>query len=105
MRWAAEARPISQRPSEAWKAVAGAVTRRVARLRSQPRRRRREGRGDGFRAAARAVLRRAIDLPAIDAAVVFLADTLDWLNLWHHDAGALDETEPDAAPNHLFPEP
>jgi hypothetical protein len=43
-------------------------------------------------------------IPAAAYAAVFLSDTLDWLNLWHHDAGdALDESRPPAEPNRLFP--
>ena len=105
-RRAAKARPdgIARRLSEAWKSAAAALTRRAPRL-SQPRRRRREGQGEGFLAAARAVLRRALDLPAIDAAAMFLAETLDWLNLWNPDAAELDGDQPDPVPNHLFPHP
>jgi len=41
--------------------------------------------------------------PAAHAAAAFLADTLDWLNLWHPAAG--DELAGEAEPNHLFPQP
>jgi hypothetical protein len=52
------------------------------------------------------MLRRAVVVPigAYDAAITYLADTLDWLNLWHqNDAAALDDERPAAAPNRLFP--
>jgi hypothetical protein len=77
----------------------------MPRLPPQSRRRRREGEGEGFRAAARATLRRALDGPAIDAVATFLAETLDWFNLWHHDPGELDGDQPEPEPNRLFPQP
>jgi len=67
-------------------------------------RRRREGRGRTFRRAT-AITRRAAWLPEeAHAAAVFLADTLDWLNLWHDDAGETPgEGLPAPAVNDLSP--
>jgi len=82
----------------------------------QPRRRRREDTGGEFRKLAKTItrrfsasrefgkaaliMRRAVRLPA---AAMFLADTLDWLNLWHMPAGGELDGDPDTAPNHLSP--
>jgi hypothetical protein len=48
-------------------------------------------------------MRRAVRLPAAAfAAVAYLSDTLDWLNLWHQADQLHDEFEP-AQPQHLYP--
>jgi hypothetical protein len=72
----------------------------------QPRRRRSGETERAFGLTARAMMRRAACLPAAAyAAASFLSDTLDWLNLWHNDAG--EGSEPDGGldrhPNHLSP--
>ena len=45
--------------------------------------------------AARATLRRAVSIPreAYAAATAFLADTLDWLNLWQDNAENADQLD------------
>ena len=69
------------------------------------RRRKTEDTGRAFAAAARNIMRRAVRLPAAAyAAAVFLSDTLDWLNPWHHEtATELDENFQHTAPPHLYP--
>jgi hypothetical protein len=50
-------------------------------------------------------MRRTLRLPAeaYARATAYLADTLDWLNLWHHhDEVFTEEIQPPAA-NHLHP--
>jgi len=88
----------------AWKSVAATATRRAGNPAPKPRRRSEET-GGAFRAAARHILRRAATgIPGIDAAAVFLSDTLDWLNLWYANAGGgLDDGRPQAEPNRLSP--
>ena len=52
----------------------------------QPKARRRKGgedTRDAFPAAARKMARRAIRQPLV-ATTIFLSETLDWLNIWHH---------------------
>jgi hypothetical protein len=39
------------------------------------------------------------------AAAVFLAETLDWLNLWHSDSFSEPDGDQSAPPNHLPPRP
>ena len=66
-----------------------AITRRQADE-PKPSRRRRGESDRALRMAAKATFRRVPSLPqqAFVGATVFLADTLDWLNLWHDaDAG------------------
>jgi hypothetical protein len=61
--------------------------------------------GGMFRRAACRVTRRARRVPApIEAAALYLADTLDWLNLWQGDLGdELAHEHQDNDPNHLSP--
>jgi hypothetical protein len=67
------------------------------------RRRRTEETGGGFKLAARQIMRRAVRLPAAAyAAVAYLSDTLDWLNLWHQADQLHDDFEP-SQPQHLYP--
>jgi hypothetical protein len=75
------------------------LARRVTTPAPKPRRRRRDETRGAFRAAGTMILRQIAALPA----VMFLADTLDWLNLWHQDAG--DELTAEPSPNHLSPQP
>jgi hypothetical protein len=103
-------RASKKRTSAAIKRLFGeagkAQTQRDAGPKPAPRRRRG---GDTvasvFATAARAVVRRVAWLLPEGHAAVFLSDTLDWLNLWHHDeAGSvLDDEVHDTPPNHLFP--
>jgi hypothetical protein len=68
-----------------------------------PRRRRREETRGGFNLAARQIMRRAVKIPAAAyAAVAYLSDTLDWLNLWHQADQLHDDFEP-SQPQHLYP--
>jgi hypothetical protein len=73
-----------------------ALTRR-ADDEPQPRRSRRGETDRAFVMAAKAIARRAVQLPseAYAVATAFLSDTLDWLNLWHHDSAGTDEFEDD----------
>lgn len=83
--------------------AAGELAKR-ARPPPQPRRRRREDAKGTFKLAAANLLRRAVALPMLAEVAAFLADTLDWLNLWHDD-DAGDELPADPSPNHLSPRP
>ena len=68
-----------------------ALTRRLAGAPAPVRRRRRGEAGRAF-AAAKAIVRRAVRLPAqAFAAARFLADTLEWLNYWQDDPGSDSE--------------
>ena len=70
---------------------------------AQRRRRTEETRG-GFKLAAQQIMRRAVRrLPAAAyAAVDYLSDTLDWLNLWQ-EADQLDDDFEPSQPQHLYP--
>ena len=66
--------------------------------------RRRRGDTGQFRAAANRTTSWRVRLPAATSALAYLADTLDWLELWHPtvvDEG--QESQADSRPNHLFP--
>ena len=76
----------------------------------QPPARRRDGEDTGraaFTMAAGKLLRRAVRIPAeaYATATTYLADTLDWLNLWHHETDSGDEFNEDqhSTPIHLYP--
>jgi alkylation response protein AidB-like acyl-CoA dehydrogenase len=75
-----------------------------------PQRRRRGETGRGFGLAARAVLHHTVRVPpqAYAAATAFLADTLDWLQLWQGDgpvgSDALDDRY-DTKQDQQFPQP
>jgi hypothetical protein len=60
-----------------------------------------------FRRTAQKIMRsRARPAAACGTAVLWLADALDWLDLWHHTApGAELSDEQQAEPNHLSPHP
>ena len=49
--------------------------------------------GKIFGKAARSTGQRAIEIPpeAFGAATIYLADTLDWLDLWQNDATSTDD--------------
>jgi hypothetical protein len=72
-----------------------ALTRGAPGPQSKPARRRREDTGkSAFTITARKMIGRAAALPHDCAAVGFLWDTLDWLNLWHgNDAAGSGEFE------------
>jgi hypothetical protein len=70
-----------------------------------PKKSSRRGGGDRrrqFRRSAKSVVR---GYSAYTDAQLWLADTLDWLRLWHHDAAITDELtgEPAGPNNHLSP--
>ena len=67
-------------------------------------RKRRDETARGFRMTARKLVRRAVRLPARAhaKAIGYLADTLDWLNLWHHHDPIAQDVEP-APDEHLYP--
>ena len=73
----------------------------------QPKRRRRRGGEDTSRAftMAKKILRPVFRYPAAQKALAFLADTLDWLHLWQHDADSnlTEEIHHHPEQNHLFP--
>lgn len=68
-------------------------------------RKRREETGRAFRMTARKLMRRTIRLPrqAFARATAYLADTLDWLNLWHHHDDIAEEIQPATTRDHLYP--
>lgn len=68
-------------------------------------RKRREETGRAFRMTARKIMRRTVRLPAeaYARATAYLADTLDWLNLWHHNDEQFTEEIQSAASDHLYP--
>jgi len=71
-----------------FRAAVKAVTRRAEEPAPEPRRRRSGETGKAFASAAKSALRRAVRIPAnaCATAAVYLADTLDWLNLWQDNA-------------------
>jgi hypothetical protein len=78
----------------AFRQVVKAITRREEHE-PKPQTRRRRGESDrALRMTARATLRRAPRLPpqAYAAASMYLADTLDWLNLWQEG----DDSDPNS---------
>jgi len=88
-----------------FRAVMKALTR-APEPRPQARRRRRtEETGRAFRMTARKLLRRAVRIPveAYARATGYLADTLDWLNLWHHGDQHFTEDVHHAPSDHLYP--
>jgi hypothetical protein len=71
-----------------FRAAVKAVTRRAEEPAPEPRRRRGGETGKAFAIVAKSVLRRVVRLPsnAYATATAYLADTLDWLNLWQDNA-------------------
>ena len=70
---------------------------------TQRRRRTDEETRGGFKLAAKQIMHRAARLPAAAyAAVGYLSDTLDWLNLWQEADQFDDDFEP-SQPQHLYP--
>ena len=66
--------------------------------------RRRRGETGQFRAAANRITSWRAWLPAATGALAYLADTLDWLQLWHPTIVDEDQdNQADSSPNHLFP--
>lgn len=67
-------------------------------------RKRREETGRAFRMTARKLVRRAVRIPAeaYVRATAYLADTLDWLNQWHHQDDIAEDVQP-APSEHLYP--
>jgi hypothetical protein len=87
-------RTISGAIRGVFRAAVKAITRRDED--ESPRPRRRSGETDkAFIMAARATFRRAVAIPieAYAAATAFLADTLDWLNLWQDNAESADQLD------------
>lgn len=72
-----------------------------------PKRKRRGEIGSAFRMAARKLVRRALGIPAAayHRAALYLADTLDWLNLWHDNGENLTEDTQTGPRDHLYPQP
>ena len=70
-------------------------------------RKRREETVQAFRMTARKVLHRMVRIPteAYARATAYLADTLDWLNQWHHLDEHLTENVKSAANDDLYPHP
>jgi hypothetical protein len=101
-----QTRPGFAAIGQLFRAAAKAVMRRDDD-KPEPRQRRR-GSGETRQAyglAARSIISRARLPAAAYATASFLSDTLDWLNLWHNDAG--EGSEPDGGldrhSNHLSP--
>jgi hypothetical protein len=71
----------------------------------EPNRKRREETGRAFRMTARELVRRAVRMPAeaYARATAYLADTLDWLNFWHHHEEHSTEDVQPATNDHLYP--
>lgn len=83
---------FSQNLKQMFREVVKALTGNAPAPVPKSRRRTTDDTGRAFTAAARKILRRAVRLPAAAyAATVFLSETLDWLNPWHHETA----TEPD----------
>ena len=70
-------------------------------------RKRREETVQAFRMTARKLLHRMVRIPAeaYTRATAYLADTLDWLNQWHHHDEHLTEDLKPAANDDLYPHP
>ena len=68
-------------------------------------RKRREDTGRAFRMTARKLMRRVARIPAevYTRATGYLAETLDWLNLWHHHDEHFAEDVQPAVNDHLYP--
>jgi hypothetical protein len=64
-----------------------------------------EDTGRTFRMSARKTTRRPARVPkdAFARVADFLADTLDWLNLWHHHGEDFSDNCRPAASDHLYP--
>jgi hypothetical protein len=75
--------------------AAAKMTKRVEAEGPKPRRRRSGETGRAFMPAARAIVRRTIAPPIVSyaRATAYLADTLDWLNLWQDNSA--DECGPE----------
>jgi hypothetical protein len=79
-----------------FRTVAKTALRPIEEEPAPPRRRSGETDKKAFRLAAKTVLRRVVQIPAdaYAATTLYLAETLDWLNLWEanslHDGGDLD---------------
>jgi hypothetical protein len=91
---------------ELFRGVVKAITRRAED--DPPPQRRRGGGGTRtlFPAAARKIMRRTVRVPAqaYAAASAYLADTLDWLNLWGEEMDTDSEPGADSdAKKHLYP--
>jgi hypothetical protein len=67
-------------------------------------RKRRDETTRAFHMTARNLVRRTVRLPAkaYAKATAYLADTLDWLNLWHHHDPLAQDVQP-APTEHLYP--
>jgi hypothetical protein len=88
-----------------FRAVKNALTRHDGP--QEVKRKRREETGRAFRMTARKLLRRVARLPveAYARATTYLADTLDWLNQWHHHDDHLTEDANPAVNDDLYPHP
>lgn len=72
---------------------------------------RRSGTGEirgGFRLAATQIIRRDIDIPsAAFAAIMYLSETLDWLNPWHQQTASNEEFDDEfhaTQEQHIYPQ-
>ena len=89
-----------------FRAIKNALTRNDEPV-PKVKRKRREETGRAFRITARKLLRRVERIPteAYARATAYMADTLDWLNQWHHHDEHLTEDLKPAANDHLYPHP
>lgn len=87
--------------------LAKALTPKAPAPEPEPRARRKgdEDTGRAFRMTARQIMRRAARIPAeaYAKATAYLADTLDWLNQWHHTADDFTEDVQPAPTDYLYP--
>ena len=94
--------PTSARLRTAWRSVARALTRPEPAALQPEKRRRREDTGRHFARVAKRLTRWRAFAPPL----LWLADTLDWLNLWQPAADTGDEVTADhfdGPNNHLSP--
>ena len=98
---------MAGRIRQLFRAVKNALTPKPPAPEPEPRARRKgdEDTGRAFRMTARQIMRRAARIPAeaYAKATAYLADTLDWLNQWHHTADDFTEDVQPAASDHLYP--
>jgi hypothetical protein len=89
-----------------FRAVKNALTRNDEPA-PKVKRKRREETGRAFRMTARKLLQRVARIPTetYARATAYLADTLDWLNQWHHHDEHFSEDTKPAAKDDLYPHP
>ena len=84
---------MSQKLLQQFREGTKALTRYAPAPAPQARRRRKEGTGKAFQVAALKITRRDQIQEAVNRAVAYLWDTLDWLNPWQHEADSEHDQE------------